>query len=206
MKYKDFYKTIQKPYFTTTDISLRGLNVFNYQLSLWNKEGIIVRLKRGFYAFRDRQNSLTANDISFLMYEPSYISLETALSVYGFIPDIPHSITAITSKTTRSFTCSFGHFIYRSVKPSLFFGYTPKSTVAGKYLIAEPEKALLDFLYLNMKSISSMETLESYRFNYELIESTINKEKMKNYLKVFNSKKLNTIITNLFELCSHTNK
>ncbi len=194
MKYQDFYKTIKRPYFSRLDISIMGLVVFNYQISSWAEKGYIERIKRGLYIFSEKRNELSPEEISFLIYEPSYISLEFALSHYGFIPEMVYVITAVSAKTTRKFANKFGKFIYRSIKPSLFFGYQIKETKYGKYLLAEPEKAVLDYLYFNLSRINSKEDIEELRINREMIKKTINRKKFELYAEKFESKKIQKII------------
>ncbi|MFZ2970412.1 MAG: hypothetical protein WA063_04655 [Minisyncoccia bacterium] len=202
MKYQDFYKTIKKPYFSRLDIAILGLKVFNYQISLWVKKGYIERIKRGLYVFSERKNEMSLEEMSFLIYEPSYISIEYALSHYGFIPEMVYSITAVTGKTTRTVGNKFGKFIYRSVKPSLFFGYKVIETKSGKYLLAEPEKALLDYFYLNLKNINSKKDIEEARINCEMLKKTIDRKKLKFYLEKFDSKKMQKIIKIILnEIC-----
>lgn len=194
MKYQDFYKTIKKPYFSRLDISIMGLKVYNYQISLWFKKGYIERIKRGLYLFSERRNELSPEEMSFLIYEPSYISLEFALNHYGFIPEMVYAVTAVSAKTTRKFANKFGKFIYRSIKSSLFFGYLALETKNGKYLLAEPEKAILDYLYLNLSRINSEEDIEEMRINREMIKKTVNRKKLELYAKKFESKKIQKII------------
>lgn len=194
MKYQDFYKTIKKSYFSRLDIDILGLNVYNCQISLWAKKGYIERIRRGLYVFSDRKDEALLEEMSFLIYEPSYISLEFALSHYGFIPEMVYSITAVTPKTTRKFSNRFGNFIYRKISPSLFFGYQVMETKNGKYLLAEPEKALLDYFYLNSKNINSKEDIEGLRLNCEIVKNTIDRKKLEFYLKKFDSKKMQKIL------------
>jgi predicted transcriptional regulator of viral defense system len=184
------------------DILLKKLNVYNYQLSLWKKAGYINNLKRGIYFFTDEKEKITAGDISFLIYQPSYLSLEFALSHYGLIPEMVYASTAVTTKTTRKFSNDFGNFVYRHILPSLFFGYVSVETSVGKYLIAEPEKAILDYFYFNLGKINSREDIEEIRINCEEFRHLIDRNKMNFYLKEFGIRKLADNINILFEICS----
>lgn len=201
MKYKEFVKAIDKPYFTRADIRIKKLPVFDYQISLWRSKGEIEQLKRGLYLFTNRRSELTREEVAFLLYEPSYISLESALSGYGLIPEMVPTITAVTTRPTRNFSNGFGKFIFRTVSPKLFFGYEVKSKKCGKYLYAHPEKALLDYFYLNQRTIRTKEDIEGIRFNYEEIKNIINKKRLKEYLTVYNSKRVENIINTLLSLC-----
>lgn len=118
----------------------------------WVKEGKLVRLRQGWYSFGQMKGEpdvplYCANRI----YAPSYISVHTALSLYGMIPEAVVQLTSVTSRTTTYFENPFGQFTYRSVKEELMFGYTFKASTLESHrsiMIALPEKALLDLLYL----------------------------------------------------------
>lgn len=201
MKYQEFKTAISKPYFTSQDILLKKLNVYGYQLSLWKKKNYIDRLKNGVYFFVDEKEKIIAEDVSFLIYQPSYLSMEFALSHYGFIPEMVYGKTAVTTKTTRKFSNNFGNFTYRRILPKLFFGYIPIETQAGKYLVAEPEKAILDYFYFNLGKINSPEDIEELRINCDEFKRQVNREKINLYLREFNIKKLTDNVNILFELC-----
>lgn len=189
MKYQDLRKKIGKPVFTRQDLRLRGLRVFDYQLSLWQKQGYIIKLKNGVYLFSEDADRVKPEELALYLYSPSYISLEKALSIYGLIPEMVYGITSITPKTTRRFRNKFGSFIYRHIKPSLFFGYRETKG----FLLAEPEKALLDYLYLN--KIRTEEALRETRLNEKIIKELFRPAIFAKYLKAFNTPKIK-------ELCS----
>lgn len=190
MKYNDLVSAIKSPIFSVNDLALSGHNVFDYQISLWAKKGHLIRLKNGLYAFSRDREKLRGEGIAFLLCQPSYLSLETALAWYGFIPEIVYAYISITARTTRSFENACGRFIYRHVKSELFWGYVQMKTDHGPYLLAEPEKALLDYFYLNLSRIRSEEDFENIRLNQEEMEKTLNKEKLFKYLEVFGVKKM----------------
>lgn len=119
-------------------------------ITFWIKKGHIVKLRKGWYAFREYISrpdfsQYVANKI----YSPSYISLHSALSHYGMIPEAIMKITSVTSLKTCRFTNLFGDFTYQHIKPELMFGYEPKQMADGRSIFfSTPEKALLDLLYL----------------------------------------------------------
>lgn len=120
-------------------------------LRSWEKKGYIVKLRKEYYAFAESKSMpdftrYVANRI----YRPSYISLHTALSCYGMIPEAVVQMTSVTTLKTNIFINDFGTYAYHSVKPEMMFGYVPKPMADGRsILFATPEKALLDLLYLN---------------------------------------------------------
>lgn len=190
MKYIELEKNIRGPVFTRQELLLYGLKVYDYQLSLWVKKGYLIRLKNGIYVFARDAEKLKAEDIAHLLYQPSYLSLESAMSGYGFIPEMVYARTSVTAKITRTFDNFFGRFIYRHIKKELFWGYIPVSTPAGQYLEAEPEKALLDYLYLNMAGIRNQEDFDGIRLNHEQLRARLDPEKFTRYLAAFDLPKM----------------
>ena len=69
------------------------------------------------------------------------------------------------------------------------FGYELREYDGHRYQIAEMEKAVLDYLYLNSK-ISDDESFEGMRFNISEIKEKINIEKFNKYLEAFGNKSL----------------
>jgi hypothetical protein len=201
MKLKELKKTIGRPYFSRADMNLLGDKVFDYQISFWQKNHEIERLKRGVYIFSEEKEKVSAEEIAFILYEPSYISLEYALNHYGIIPEAVFNVTSVTTKTTRKFSNDFGLFSYRSIKPGLYFGYNVHQTDYGKYLLAMPEKALLDYVYLNLGKINNERDVEEIRINYDRLSELISKKKIKDYLKEYKIKKLDRIINLILKKC-----
>ena len=191
MKFAEFKKLVKDiPAFSVPQLSplVKDRQTFRNQISQWKKQGLIIPLKKGLYVLNesDRKIELSREYIANQLVFPSYVSLEYALSFYGFIPERVFQVTSITSKKTTEFVNSYGTFVYRNLKNELFFGYLNLQDENGmQILMAEKEKALLDFLYLNLSSINpdNPDFLEeSYRFeNWD----EINKSKLLNYSEKF---------------------
>jgi len=201
MKLKDLKNLIKKPYFDRLDLDFLEEKVYNYQISLWKKNEEIVRLKRGLYVFSDQKKDLSSKEVAFLIYQPSYISLEYALSYYKIIPEAVFAITSVSTKATRKFSNDFGVFLYSKIKANLFFGYKSYQIENGKYLLATPEKALLDYLYLNLGKIENEDDIEEIRINYEELGKLITKKRFRECLKEFKIKKLNKIANIILQKC-----
>lgn len=125
------------------------------QLIKWVKKGEIVRLRRGLYTLPESERScgLSKPFIANVLYYPSYVSLEYALSYWGMIPEAVFVVTSITPKKTQRFLNPLGEFDYKNLKKELFFGFVSIKDEHGfDVLVATPEKALLDFLYLRAPS------------------------------------------------------
>ena len=124
-------------------------NVYN-----WVESGKIERIKRGLFQLTyPRKEDVPDVYIANRIYEPSYISLDTALSIYNLIPEIAMTVTSVTSKATRRFSNQYGTFVYRTVKRNYFTGYSIMKEGNYEIKIAEPEKAVADYLYLNNTEI-----------------------------------------------------
>jgi len=166
------------------------------QLSRWQKKGLVIQLKRGVYTLNegDRKINPSRFFLANQLLWPSYVSLESALSYYGFIPEAVADVTSVTSKKTSHFINKIGKFVYQCVKTAAFRGYRSYNDEAGLgCLIAEPEKAVVDFLYLNLRRFkSSPQTVfkESYRF--QNIE-TLKPAKIIAWARLFNNPRLQTV-------------
>jgi predicted transcriptional regulator of viral defense system len=116
-----------------------------YFLEMYTKRGLLVRLRNGLYALKE----MVPNEevIANALYQPSYISLEYALSRYGIIPEMPYTITSVTPKITATFTARGKDFSYQKIKKNAFTGYVPEKVGDHTIFIATPEKALVDYLY-----------------------------------------------------------
>ena len=85
----------------------------NIQLARWHKAGKLIRLKRGVYQFADGQ--VDEFSLAGYLYQPSYISLETALNNLGIIPDVSANVTSISPVTTKTIKTVKGTFIYSKI-------------------------------------------------------------------------------------------
>lgn len=134
-----------------------------------------------------------------LIYEPSYISRESALAYYQIIPESVLGVTSTSSRKTKQFNTQWGVFSYRSIKPNLMFGYEVIDNGQNiKFKIARLEKAVLDYLYWN-PDLQSEEDLEGLRWNTDLISSLDDNPMFWKYLKIFNSKVLDRRVKILME-------
>ncbi|MBT3261457.1 hypothetical protein HOC37_04080 [bacterium] len=198
MKYQDFKNKFKNtPFFRSANLAqLPGsLQMLRNQLHKWKTQELVFQLKKGLYTLNsnDRHTKLDALVLSNTLVSPSYISLEYALSLYGLIPEKIKTITAVSTKKTQQYSNVIGHFTYQHLKQSAFTGYIQKQTDSYFYFMATKEKALLDFFYLNINQITDF---EAYRFqNLETIDLKI----LKNYLAVYNNKKLDTTILNFIK-------
>jgi len=149
-----------------------------YFLETYAKQGMFARLKPGLYAFEGRMPS--GEEIANALYRPSYISFEYALARHGIIPEIVYALTSATTKPTRAFTAADLGFEYFKIKKQAFTGYglaQGGKDRARSVLMAEPEKAVVDYLYfvsLGKRALNDRMTIKG-----------LNREKIARYAKLF---------------------
>ncbi|PIT89896.1 hypothetical protein COU23_01490 [Candidatus Kuenenbacteria bacterium CG10_big_fil_rev_8_21_14_0_10_36_11] len=174
--------------FSLQDIRKIEANFDLRRLSEWQDKGYIKMIRQGYYIFFD----LVINEqVMFLIankiYAQSYISLESALSYYGLIPEGVYAITSISTRKTEKFKTMIAEFFYRKIKPELFFGYKLINIAEQQYKIAEIEKTVLDYLYFNPNIINEADFHE-WRFNSTDFLVQADLEKMRQYGQAFKSK------------------
>ena len=189
MKFLIFQRQMKKEVFSTAEAQVVAHRedpaLINLQLHQWEKQGLLTRLKRGAYYFSDRRPSI--ENIVRALYMPSYFSLEYVLSRYGILPEAAFSYTLVTTKTTRKWQTPLGLFSFRKIKKEAFSGYDPQS------LMAEKEKGLVDYFYLNrFRLLSDNAFWESSRM--EAIATDIRFKKVFQYARLFRSKKLEELL------------
>jgi predicted transcriptional regulator of viral defense system len=167
-------------------------NIHN-QLNRWLKKGLIIKLKKGIYLLNknDRRGNPDQVFLANQLYGPSYVSLEFALNLYGLIPERVAEVTSISTKKTARFSNEFGEYSYQHIKPEAFRGFrSVKDSNGFCSFIAEPEKAIVDFLYLNLYRLKPGDRdvfTESYRF--QNVED-LRLKRFINLSKLFNNRKL----------------
>lgn len=175
MKFNEFVKIYQgAPLIDSSTFSLYNEKPQNLrrQVREWVKKDYLIPLKRGLYIFSSQWRKIQPSVLfmaNFLVL-PSYVSLEQALGFYEIIPEKVTVITSVTTKKTKIFRNLVGSFEYRSIKEDLFFGFKKEIDNNQEFFIALPEKALLDFFYLNNHFQGDFSELESLRLqNLEVL-------------------------------------
>ena len=161
MKKEEFIeKNIDLPVISSRDFPLISDNpeMLRVQVHNWLKEGDLVQLKRGLYllnipGLKQPPDFYLANRIVF----PSYVSMESALSYYGLIPEAVYTTVSITTKKTNRFNSEVGNFVYHHIKKELFRDYKKLEVDEFSVNIAEPEKSVLDYLYLKYLNVEGLE-------------------------------------------------
>lgn len=183
---RDFIRVFKTPSRTT-----------KYFLETQVREGFLLRLKRGLYTLKT--DSPSEEEIANVLYKPSYISFEYALAYYHILPEMPYTITSATTKPTRLFTTSNMAFSYRTIKKEVFTGYVLNKQEHQSFLIAEKEKAIIDYLYFVSlrKSAENERLLGNLKSRGYYKTEGLSKAKMQTYAKLFDNHGLVNLVNNL---------
>jgi len=147
-------------------------------------DDLFFKIRNGLYALRlePPQEEAIANRL----YAPSYVSFEYALARYSIIPESVYAVTSATTRITREFIVNNKSFTYSHIKKQAYRGYRPEKKDGMTVFIAEPEKALADYLYfvdLKKKTLNE-------RFNVRKVK----KKAVIEYARLFGRKSLMKLI------------
>ena len=147
-------KELKHPVFTTFELSsLSGKSLSAVTQSLNNlvKDGLVIKIYRGIWADagNEQLNSYAVIPYLFPRYR-AYVSFISALHLHGIVEQIPQTITLASTSHTRLIRTKLGVFSLHQITPKFFSGFDWYRET-GKFLIAEPEKALVDSLYLSSR-------------------------------------------------------
>jgi predicted transcriptional regulator of viral defense system len=117
-------------------------------LRRYELRGLVERVSTKIYINHLNQQ-FSPRDLVNILRPESYISLESALVERGVITQNPSVLTCVTPGYPQSFHSRSVSIIYRKISADLYWGSEEKATRYNKYRIAEPEKALLDWIYLS---------------------------------------------------------
>jgi predicted transcriptional regulator of viral defense system len=121
------------------------------QLTRWKNAKKIYQLRRGLYALAPPYQKVRPHPfvIANRMVKASYVSCQSALAFYGLIPEIVQQTISVTGNRPGSWDTPLGSYHFQHIKPELLHGYQ-MTDLGGRQqaLVASPEKALLDQVYL----------------------------------------------------------
>lgn len=193
MNYFEFRKKAENlPYFETKELRLVLGADFStttlVNLKNWVNKGYLVMLRRGLYIIAEATKKFDSMVYATKIYSPSYVSMEMALSFYGIIPEAVFTVTSITTRKTKKFKTSLGNFSYQKIKTEAFGGFEAKKQEEISFNLALPEKAVVDFLYLNRNVLDgTLEQFRGYRFNEDF---KFDAKKLLNFSEAFENKKV----------------
>ena len=132
----------------------------------------VWRVHRGLYCLSDRytRDRINPMELAQRMHGPSYISLETALSYHGWIPEAVHAVTSVVLGRSRTFDTPVGLFSFTRVPQPRFLSGVRRVSVdgGGAFFLATPLKALADHVYVQRcDCYSAVPVVESLRVEDE---------------------------------------
>lgn len=154
------------------------------QLHQWTRKGWLLRLKRGIYELAFPEPAAVPDmHLANLLYQPSYISLETAMSHWQIIPEFAAQVTSVATKPTRRLRNRHGLFTYSTVRPRAFAGYRVIAVQGFPVRMADPEKALVDWLYARLRRGEKPDLVQE-RLDRRKLRG-LNRRKLREYAGLF---------------------
>jgi predicted transcriptional regulator of viral defense system len=138
--------------------------------------GEILNIRRGLYCLAPKyqKKPVSVYALAQRVYGPSYVSLETALSYHGWIPEAVYACTCVSYRSGSEFETPLGIFSYKRVPQRTFYlGVERHADENGHvFFMASPAKALADYLYIHrLKWRSIDEAVASLRIDVEDLSS-----------------------------------
>lgn len=172
--------------------------IVRLQLSRWVNSRRIHQLRRGLYAIAPPYQKAKPHPflVANRLQRASYVSLQSALAFYGMIPEIVNIIASVTAGRPGRLETPLGVFDFRHVQPRLLCGYEMVDLGGQTALLATPEKALLDLVYLQPGG-GSAEHLDGLRLqNLDRLDP----QRLKEQAGVFDSPKMRAAARNILQL------
>lgn len=201
MKFVDLLEKVSDlPVFTVSLLSAgRNPAQIRLQINRWVKDGKIIKLHKGLYTLAEPYRKIIPEPfcIANSLKRVSYVSVYSALSWYGMIPEFVPVVTSITAGRPQTIETPLGMFEFRHISNKYFWGYRQVELKFRQIaFIALPEKALLDLIYLTPGG-SEKEFIEELRLqNFEQIKRPV----LCDYVKKFKSPKLNRALKKIIEI------
>lgn len=185
--------------FSIADIRQADPAFHRRRLNEWQDKGYIKKVIKGHYVFADtRLNEEALFEIANRIYAPSYVSFEMALAFYGLIPESVYGVTSASTRKTSRFRTPVGDYIYRTIRPRLYFGFDIKKNGDKSFKLASPEKAFLDLLYIRA-DIRDAADFESLRIDSGLFLKLVDHAKVEDYLAVYGQMSLRRTVDHFWE-------
>lgn len=118
------------------------------KLTRLKQAGQLIQIRRGLFISPEDQPSPRV--LSSIIYGPSYLSFQFALSVHGLIPEGVKVYTSASFHKNKQkvYHTPLGDYYYYSLPPNVYpYGIQLEEENGSQYIIASPEKAICDSLY-----------------------------------------------------------
>ncbi|MCX7927606.1 MAG: hypothetical protein N2606_05665 [Candidatus Omnitrophica bacterium] len=186
MQYIQF-RNLMAPFtvFSLADIRQAEPRFDRRRLVEWQDKGYLKKIIKGYYIFADLPvDEKVLFEIANRIYAPSYVSFEMALAYHGLLPESAYTITSASTRKTMRFHTPLGEFVYRTIKPKLYFGflYLPAHRAACK--IATASKALLDYIYLHYE-LKTADDFAQVRINRDVFLKKVDRKSLAQYSALY---------------------
>jgi hypothetical protein len=163
--------------------------------------GEIIHLRRGLYAFvqKYQRQGLNLFELAQKIYAPSYISLESAMSFHGLIPEGAPTVTSVSLRRSRDYSTPLGVFSYSRIPAFNFIGVERIAAAQSVHFLATAVKAVVDYVYVYRKEwAGSSALMESLRISPQNL-ALFSKEVLRSLLNVYRHKRVERFIISLIE-------
>ncbi|MCX5699829.1 MAG: hypothetical protein NTX01_09095 [Candidatus Omnitrophica bacterium] len=204
MSYIEFQRIVGAfTVFSLADIRQAKPAFHRRRLNEWQEKGYIRKVIRGYYIFADKAlDEKVLFEIANRIYAPSYVSFEMALAYYGLIPESVYGITSASTRKTSHFKTPLGAFIYRTIRPKLYFGFDFLKNQEKLFKLASPEKSFLDLFYIKTE-LRDEASFEELRINRKVFLKLMNQNTINDYLGVYGQVSLKRRVNNFWEYIKH---
>jgi len=163
--------------------------------------GEVIHIRRGLYCLAPKYQRKKVNLYSLAqrVYGPSYISLESALSWHGWIPEAVYTLTSVSFNKSKEFKTSLAVFSYNRVPQKVFYAGVERLTDQedNAFLMATPLKALADYVYVHKMDWAGIEpAAESLRIEREEFE-LVTTEQINSLIENYNSRRIKKFLRGL---------
>ena len=202
MKFENLLEKVSSlPAFTVRFLAAgEHLAQVRLQINRWVRDGKLIKIHKGLYTTANPYKKVPPEPfyIANALKQASYVSLHSALSWYGMIPEYVPSVTSITTGRPQSIHTPLGRFEFRHISKKYFWGYRHTELQHGlNAFVAQPEKALLDLVYLTPGG-DEMNFIEGLRLgNLERIDRTT----LRQFAERFNCPKMRRAAENIETVC-----
>ena len=190
------------PVFETSFLLAGNIDPKNVRLQLtrWVNSGRLYQLRRGLYSIAPPYQKVRPHPflVANRLQRASYVSLQSALALYGLIPETVNITVSVTAGRPERLVNPLGIFEFRHIKSNLLYGYQMTDLGGQNALVATPTKALLDLVYLQPSGESAKYLNELRLQNLDHLDLDV----LKRQTEVFDSPKMRVaakVINNLIQ-------
>ncbi len=200
MEYDSLLKLVgDDPVFESSLLLSGNINpkVVYLQLTRWVNSGRIYQLRRGLYSIAPPYQKTKPHPflIANHLRRASYVSLQSALAFYSLIPETVNTTISVTTGRPERLETPLGFYDFRHIKTDLLFGYQMIDLESQNALVATPEKALLDLIYLQTGGESPNFIQELRLQNVDLLDLDL----LKKQSEVFNTPKMQRAVKGILQ-------